>query len=282
VPTRPVPSGRVLSRSLGILAAVVLLAGLLVPAAPVGASATTGARCGGLARVCTFDDEFTGSVLNRSLWTVQTTAQFGFHSGAECLVDTPQNVAVANGRLSLTVRKAAAPFTCRSPKSPYRTAWTGASVYTRAFGQTYGRFEIRARFPEARGVPGLQSALWMYPRSMASPRAASGVTEIDVAEAYSRYRDWVSPTVHTLLGGRSVSCELSDYGAGFHTYTVEWSKRAAFFYYDGVQCMRVNGAGSSQPFLLALSQVLGVTPNLSTAATPQAATMQVDYVRVWK
>jgi hypothetical protein len=39
-----------------------------------------------------------------------------------------------------------------------------------------------------------------------------------------------------------------------------------------------------QPFIIALTQSLGVatTANQPDAATPLPATMQVDYVRVWK
>jgi beta-glucanase (GH16 family) len=297
------------SRLLFVFAAALLAGGVLVPASGVGAvtgncgllsgltggcrtaapAVTTSTPCpastprpaGRHAWVCTFDDEFSGGTLNRAKWAVQTTAQHGFHSGAECLQDDPRNVSVSGGHLNLTVRETAS-FVCPSPTGAYRTSWVGGSIYTRTFDQVYGRFEFRARFPEAYGKVGLQSALWMYPRQMKLSNATSGPTEIDVAEAYSKWRDYVSPSVHAYLSGRSVSCKVSDYGAAFHTYAVEWSRRAALFYYDGALCMRVLGTGSLQPFMLALSQVLGVTTNTNNAATPLPATMQVDWVRAWK
>jgi beta-glucanase (GH16 family) len=252
------------------------------PGAPVSCGGTTQATVHGRRWTCTFDDEFAGSSLNRSKWVVQTTAQNGFHSGGECLTDDPRNLSVANGRLYLTVRRLPTSFLCASPKGSYPASWVGASVYTRTFDQLYGRFEIRARFPDAQGHQGLQSALWTYPRTMNMSNATGGLTEIDIAEAYSRYADWIAPAVHSYLSGRSVSCKVPDYGAAFHTYAVEWTRRAAMFYYDGTLCMRALGAGASQPFLVALSQVLGVTTNLTNAQTPSPATMQIDYVRVWK
>jgi beta-glucanase (GH16 family) len=112
--------------------------------------------------------------------------------------------------------------------------------------------------------------------------AIGGLTELDVVEAYSKYQDWLAPAVHSHLSGRSVSCRLPDYAAAFHTFSVEWTRRAALFYFDGRLCMRALGAGTSRPFLLALSQVLGVAGNVNNARTPPSATMQVDYVRVWR
>jgi hypothetical protein len=36
------------------------------------------------------------------------------------------------------------------------------------------------------------------------------------------------------------------------------------------------------PFLVALSQAMGVKPNAPTSSTVLPAKLQVDYVRVWK
>ena len=36
------------------------------------------------------------------------------------------------------------------------------------------------------------------------------------------------------------------------------------------------------PFMIALTQALGVAGNSVTSATPLPATTQIDYVRVWK
>ncbi|WP_440305909.1 hypothetical protein [Jatrophihabitans sp.] len=59
------------------------------------AAATTPGCGGGALRkadgtpwVCSFDDEFGGSTLDRSKWMVETTVSNGYHSGAECFVDS--------------------------------------------------------------------------------------------------------------------------------------------------------------------------------------------------
>lgn len=279
----------------------VLLIGVLVAPTPVGAGAGIpvtrtpiapgSGPCGGERPAgnwtCSFDEEFNGTSLNRHVWTVQTTASYGFHSGAECFVDSSRNVWVSGGALNLRVLKTASPFTCASPHGSYRTQYTSGSVYTAAFDQVYGRFEIRARFPEGGGRAGLHSALWLYPRYTPGGSAA-GPSEIDVAEAYSRYPSLVMPTVHS-HGGGTHNCDVADYGAGFHTYAAEWTPSAVTFYYDGQPCFRVapglfagRGVRTTTPFFVALTQALGIRPNAMTSATPLPATMQIDYVRVWK
>jgi beta-glucanase (GH16 family) len=239
---------------------------------------------------CTFDDEFAGTALNRSTWTVQTTATYGFHSGAECMVDDPHNVAVTGGHLNLTVRDTGAPFTCTSPSGDYQTQYTGASVYTISFGQEYGRFEIRARFADSSNRAGVQGSLWLYPRKASAGGILGGPTEIDIAEAYSRHDDMVAPTVHSMANPlNSTYCMVPAYGSAFHTYTAIWTASSVTFQYDGVTCYKASvpltlpaGLRGPNPFLVALTEALGVGNNANDAQTPLPATLQVDYVRVWK
>lgn len=323
MPTRsglPARSRRLTS----FLAAAVVLGGVLVPATAAGASSGgcdvlrgllglcpdppggdavrsgPAPTCGDEAPVkadgrpwqCTFDEEFDGSRLDRSRWTVQTTASYGFHSGQECMVDDSDNISVSDGHLNLTVRDAGAPFVCNSPKGNYDTRYTGASVYTAAFAQEYGRFEVRAKFPQSHGRAGVQSSLWLFPRQMTvAGLLAAGPTEIDIAESYSLHPDIVVPTVHgvTIESLMLTSyCTVPDWGAGFHTYAVEWTPGMATFIYDGVACMKVatppalpSSARSPNPFVIALSQALGIGANRNVPDTPLPATEQIDYVRAW-
>lgn len=152
------------------------------------------AKRGGGVWTCTFDDEFSGTALDTTKWTAIRTADYGFHSGAECFVDNARNVSVSGGHLSLTARKQAAPFTCNDPSGSYTTQYTSGSVTGLGkFAQTYGRFSVRARFP-ATTIAGLQSSLWMWPQNPRSSWPTSG--EIDIAEEYSQYADRAIPTLH--------------------------------------------------------------------------------------
>jgi beta-glucanase (GH16 family) len=244
---------------------------------------------------CTLDEEFNSTTLNRKLWDPITTAESGFHSGPECFVDSPNNISVANGVLSLTVRKEAAPFMCDDPNGDYKTQYTSGQVATfRTFAQAYGRFEVRAKVPNT-PVPGLQTSFWLWPDNPGKygPWPLSG--EIDIAETYSwvndraipfvHYNNWLDPNVTNNY------CLLSDLGQ-FHTYTLEWTKDTLTFIYDGHVCLVDNWQPLApqtkpqpfdQPFIVALTQLLGVSNNaFDPEKTPLPASTQVDYVRVWK
>lgn len=260
--------------------------------------------------VCTFDDEFDGTSVDRSKWLVQTTAASGFHSGAECFVDSPDNVAVSGGTLQLTVRKESAPFTCTSPAGSYATQYTSGTVngFGR-FNQTYGRFEVRAKLPNT-AIPGLQETLWMWPVNSTQYGYWPASGEIDFAEFYSLYNGWNIPYLHYSVQQSTVDWPSNtnvytalpapnnqpgmtcSYNKGaFNTYTVVWQPGRITLQVNGQNCIidnysatNVSGAAPfDQPFFLALTQALGVGGNAFVdGKTPLPATTEVDYVRVWK
>jgi beta-glucanase (GH16 family) len=300
---RFVPSHRQFRRiAFRVIVAATVLAGVVVPSTMLGASASatdatvaaTGSNCGGVTLykslgvpwVCSFDEEFSGTSIDRTKWKVQTTNQFGFQSGDECMVDTPYTVAVMNGHLNLSVFKATKPFMCYSPKGNYATSYAGGSVYTRAFSQLYGRFEVRAKFAQGNGISGAQGALWMFPISTSATALLTGPSEIDIAEAYSVHPDNVIPTVHTYtaLLNYYYPCSVPNWGAAYHTYAVTWSYKKISFFYDNVECYHIATvtSGAVAPFLVALSQAMGVKPNAPSSSTVLPAKLQIDYVRVWK
>jgi len=272
--------------------------------ASVAAARVTGvAGCGtrtilkpsGTAWRCSFADNFRGDRLNREKWTRMVTASSGFRSGRECYLASGRNVVVRDGRLRLTVRKRAESFLCKSPKGSYRTRYTGGSVSTwQNFSQTYGRFEIRAKFPRTR-TSGLHSALWLWPQEPTYGRIWPQSGEIDIAEYYTLYPDRVVPTVHyvgdLLDAHRTNNWCLVHRPDRFHRYTLVWTPRRMTISFDGKVCLvnewRPLGlrrpAPFDHPFTVNLTQALGRFPNtFLPSRTPLPSTMQVDYVRVWK
>jgi len=269
-----------------------------------GQAAGPGGTCGGVALVkstgsawsCTFDDEFDGTGLDRAKWSSAGTAETGLTAGGGCFVDAPDTIAVGGGVLSLSVRKEAAPFTCHSPKGDFTTQFAAGQLSTSGhFAQAYGRFAVRAKFP-ATTIAGLQSSLWLWPQNA----FAAGVSgEIDIAEEYSQYADRAIPYLHYLYDPRTtnlgtglnvptnVNCLVRDVNA-FHEYAVEWSPGTLRILFDGRTCLldRYLSLGKSpfdQPFFVALTQTLGIQTNAyQPGRTPLPATMQVDWVRVWK
>ena len=244
--------------------------------------------------ICRLVDHFSGTKIDRLKWTVQQSSNSAARPGAACWEDDPDNVRVSGGSLYLTVRKESAPFVCDSPWGDFTTQYTGGSVSTwNTLEQTYGRFEVRAKFPTAK-VTGIHSAIWLYPKSMSyGPWPSSG--EIDIAEYYTRYPDRAIPYIHYDTESpdpvTNTQCMISN-PRNFHLYTVEWTPGLITISYDGKRCLthRINAesplTGSApfdKPFFLILTQALGIGQNpFDPSTTPLPQTMEVDRVRVWK
>jgi beta-glucanase (GH16 family) len=309
-------------RGLGTLGGLVLLvlgctpgiAAAARPARPAAMPAKTcggetpGAKPGGGAWTCTFDDEFSAATadattLNRSWWTPQVTATSGFAtgpSGAEaCYVDSSRNISVSAGALHLTARREAAPFNCGSLRTQYTSGMV--STYT-GFNQAYGRFEVRALLPPTT-VAGLQETFWLWPvNDLRYGPHWPDSGEIDFSEFYSDY-SWLDvPYLHYNYDPASVNaatstntvtatnCQIAI--SSYHAYAVVWAPGTFTITVDGRPCLVdhyiANGGLTGaqpfdQPFFIALTQALGVAPNaFNPATTPLPATTSIDYVRVWK
>ncbi|WP_375001115.1 family 16 glycosylhydrolase [Aeromicrobium sp. CTD01-1L150] len=248
---------------------------------------------------CTLAENFDGDALDRDLWLPQRTDHSGWQHGNACVVDDEENIEVSGGTLKLHTRKQDEPFTCKSPWGAYEAEYTAASISTyQRFTQAYGRFEFRAKFPDAK-VPGIHSALWMWPEDdqKYGPWPHSG--EIDIAEFYSTYPDRLIPMLHydapmhpgddSLTSGRTnYWCTLDP--TQWTTYAAEWTPRGITITYGDQVCLDHEWAANppltgsqpfDQPFMLAISQGIGEAENKRTADTPALATLEVDWVKVW-
>lgn len=280
-------------RTGAVLGTAVLVAlGFTVTGAPVG-SAATSPDCGptirkadGTAWRCTFVDNFDGTSLNTRRWKVVTSNDADYRNRKDCFVNSPKNIAVANGVLRLTTRRAST-FTCSQGMYAYQATGTSGMVSTMGkFTQTYGRFEMRAKWPYTT-TPGLQAAFWLW------PEGASGMTwpvsgELDIAEWYSKHADRAIPYLHTGTAWLNPSSATNNYCIlekpwDWHNYTLIWTAKRIVIKYDGKTCLDVaGGAPFNQPFNVSLTQAFGVNKNAPTSATPMPSTLQVSYVRVWK
>jgi beta-glucanase (GH16 family) len=289
-----------------LLAAGALLAlGLLAPVQATtgpGAQAATSDACGavltkadGTTWTCSFVDDFDGKALDPSKWITQQTSLTGFRSGQTCFTTSDKNIKVLRGELSLTARMERGKFLCKSPSGDFTTIYTGGMIGTRTkFSQAYGRFEVRAKYPDV-AVSGVHGGFWMYPlNNTYGAWPASG--EIDVAEWFSNDPTLVLPSLH--YNGRDASldsgwgCRVTD-PWNYHTYTLDWEPTGISVAIDGTTCFsRVAEPDSPlmwpQPFDKPFSMILnmGVGPgsgsNAVTSATPLPATYVVDYAKAWR
>lgn len=251
-------------------------------------------KSSGKAWRCTFAEEFSGSALDRNRWMAATTAKTNVHGNGDCWVDSPNNIAVSSGVLRLTTRMEAAPFTCKMANgNTYEANYTSGSVSTWGkFSQTYGRWDIKARFPQVT-TPGSQGILWLYPVA-ATYGAWPKSGEIDIAEFYSKYPDRAIPYIHYLGAVLDVTvtnnyCLVTN-PWDFHIYSTVWVSGRITISIDGKMCVDhvvlpalplLTPKPFDKPFDINLSQALGVGTNSVTADTPMPLTTEVDWVHVW-
>ena len=287
----------VLCTVLGLIASLVAMGPSQAATPPPAAGSLLIADCGtalprpgGGLWVCMFADEFNGTSLDRTKWLPQTNFATGtrWPRARSCHVDNPANVAVGQGNLQLTVRRASAPVVCQGRRARY----TSGQVSTyRRFSQQYGRFEARMKSHDTFGpIGGLQEAFWMWPDDRYSTGMWPAAGEIDVAELYSRYNTLVIPYLHYTWndnGGAKPGVNTANCPATrgtFNTYTLTWTPTTLKIDINGTTCL-VNTSGDpafQKPYIVAFSQALGVGANRLRRNTPIPATMHVDYIRAWR
>ena len=286
-------TSRLFTRKVAALGVAALLAlGIVATEGPASTAVTT-PNCGatkykadGTAWRCTLGEDFNGTALNTYRWKVVTSNDADYRDRPDCFMNSTKNVSVADGILKLTSRRTAR-FTCGRGANAYSASGTSGLISTMGhFSQTYGRFEMRAKWPYTKQL-GLQAAFWLW------PEGASGLMwpmsgELDIAEWYSKYPDRAIPYLHTTTSFLNPSGATNNYcilanPSGWHVYTLEWTAKRIVIKYDGKTCLDVaGGAPYNRAFNVSLTQAWGVKKNAATSTTPFPATTQISYLRVWK
>ncbi len=253
-------------------------------------------------------DEFDGDSLDMTKWGYQVGRRDSYNGAvgpdawgnSELQYYTAGgNVSVSDGTLKITAKKE------RAGDADY----TSARIVTRDKANwTFGYMEARMKTPTGNGM---WPAFWMLPQ----PTGDSGTNneyggwaangEIDIMEAKGRLGNVADTTLH--FGGAwpqnkylTKSTTLSSSTDQWHTYAVDWTAEYLAWIIDGKEVFRLNNdqwysaASSSasapfdKPFYILLNLAVGGTydpagTNAFLAANDfTQATMQVDYVRVFK
>lgn len=253
------------------------------------------------------NDEFNGTSLDTSLWNYSTgyyinddpdTWGWG-NNEMEYYTDSEKNVFVDSGNLNIVAYDEPTAFA----QDPDRYAQYSSGKITKQdnFSFTYGRIDFRAKLPTG---DGLWPALWLLPNDNTyGTWAASG--EIDVMEARGRLPETTSGTIHfggtwpanTYLGSDYSFSDGNSIDSDFHVYSVVWEEDNIKWYVDG-ECFFVAtndqwysdgdsdnaNAPFDQQFYIIMNLAVGgwFDNELTPDASDIPATMQVDYVRVYK
>jgi beta-glucanase (GH16 family) len=221
-------------------------------------------------------DEFESGRLDTNKWV----PDMYWWKGREPALFSPGNVAVASGKLQLTMRKEPVPEQFR--KSGYHD-YTSAAVHSKD-RTCYGYFEIKARPMNSAG----SSSFWFQQDSV-----SNWATEIDVFEISGKSTRH-EKKYHMNLHVFATPLEQEHWSIGndwdapwrfadaFHVFGLEWDKDDLKYYVDGVLVRQVQNTHWHQALYLifdseTMPDWFGMPDDKDLPST-----FDIEYVRAWK
>jgi len=225
-----------------------------------------------------WSDEFSTGPLNTTVWNYELGATGWGNNELENYTNSIANVHIDSGYLHI------------SALNPSGASYTSGRITTKTKKEfTYGRFEIRARLPEGKG---LWPALWMLGANFSSvgwPKCG----EIDIMELLGNTPAVVHGAVHWDSNGHlSKTNEFSllsgKFSSGFHKFSLVWTPNTLKWYVDNRQFFYLGRYEiSAFPFDLPQFFIFNVAVGGNWPGSPDGTTvfpqhMIVDYVRVYQ
>lgn len=232
----------------------------------------------GFVTIPVFDEEFSGSALNTSLWNYRTGVR------DHCTQDSSA-VTVANGYLRLSTYTSSGTNHC------------GALDTSQSFTHAYGYWEAAVRYQYQTGA---QCAWWVQSptngKDLSNPQA-SGV-EMDIFEhtawtnsptGYDHALHWdgYAAGVGQSLGYNGTFANLND--GTFYVFAIAWTPSGYTFYVDGVVTWTVSSSqapvSSANEYVILdteLPSATQVLPNgYGVLGSSNNQYLDVDYVRIY-
>jgi beta-glucanase (GH16 family) len=230
-------------------------------------------------------DEFTGSSLDASKWTIVTGPGGAVAGNGELqyYTSSSSNINVSNGSLKITALN----------DGFGGNAYTSGRMQTKNLGDwLYGKFEARMKLPVGQGM---WPAFWMLPTDNIYgvwPRSG----EIDIMELIGKEPSNAYATIHTHSNGVErgfgsfYHLPTGTFADAFHVFSMEWSPNLIRYSIDGnLFLTQTNATVGTLPwvfdkrfYLLLNLAIGGVWAGAPDATTTFPQTMEVDYVRVYQ
>ncbi|UYQ92639.1 carbohydrate-binding protein [Chitinophaga horti] len=234
-----------------------------------------------------FADEFTTTGMpDFSKWTVDPRPKGWINGEQQVYTDTSfDNTRQRNGYLVITGKKDYPNIVTTEP-------WSSGRIITQnKFDFKYGKVEVRAKLPKARGS---WPAIWLMPTSSAyGAWPKSG--EIDIMEHVGNRLGNVLSTVHTqnsnwTNGGHSSGNRtISDAHTAFHNYIMEWNEDSIRFTYDSIHCYTYKNPRTDwkdwpfdQKFHVILNLAIGGGMGGAVTDADWPDSLLIDYVHVYQ
>ncbi len=237
-----------------------------------------------------WSDEFTGSEIDRSKWTLVGGGDGFGNNELQFYTARKENAYLENEKLMI-----------RALKETYEDkVYTSAKLMTRGKAEwTYGRFEIRAKSPKGQGI---WPAIWMMPADMVTYGEWPSCGEIDIMELIGSSPNTVHGTLHYghphTYTGQSYTLSNGDFSEDYHIFALEWTPTEMRWFVDDQLYSKQSTWFSSpekgkeqepfpapfnRPFYLQLNLAVGGNwPGNPDPTTVFPQTFEIDYVRVYE
>jgi hypothetical protein len=207
-------------------------------------------------------EDFTTVALNTTIWNYEQGAGGWGNNELQTYTNLSDNVHLDSGYLHITALKTGANYTSG------RINTLGKKTFT------YGRFDIRAKLPEGKGI---WPALWM----------------IDMMELLGHEPSVTHGAVHWNSNGhksRTNSFSLSNdkFSSGFHIFSFTWTPNKLIWVVDNQQYFYLTRAEMPDfpfdfpQFLICNVAVGGNWPGSPDGTTVFPQHMIVDYIRIYQ
>jgi beta-glucanase (GH16 family) len=224
-----------------------------------------------------WSDEFnTDGAPDPSKWVYDLGAGGWGNGELEYYTSRPENVIIQSGVLKITAIKEnflGSPYTSTRLKSQSKFAFT------------YGRVDVRAKIPAGQGT---WPAIWMLGNNI-NTVSWPACGEIDIMEHRGSELNKIFGTLH--YPGRSggnangSTIVIANATTEFHIYSLDWSASSIKIYVDNQLFHTVTNTSAipfNQDFFFLLNVAMGGTFGGTVDPAVSSATMEVDYIRVYK
>ena len=216
--------------------------------------------------ILVWEDEFEGNSIDRTKWRIEDAALV---KNNEMQYYSPEEVFLKKGCLVLRSQKR---------KKENRNYTSGLIETKGKYTQTFGRFEMRAKFPFGQGI---WPAFWLMNSMGKWP------PEIDIGELLGHERNKVHMTNHygswpqNRMEGEHY--EGPDFTESFHSFAIEWEPDEIRWFVDGVKRFFTRKNIPDIPFYIVINTAVGGDwPGFPDNTTKFPQYYTVDYVRVYK
>lgn len=239
-----------------------------------------------------FSEEFDSNDLDQSYWStcydwkLPTETGCTNHGNFERQWYTDDQLSVENGVLHITaIKKPVDVVVNKHVKSfDYQSGMinsgSGNSSGIVNWSGVYGYYEAKIKFDKGQGV---WPAFWLLPTNRQWP------PEIDIMEFVGSKPGEILQTLHWDKDGKpqkktSVTRNVEDYSANWHTYSVNWQPDRIDWFIDGNITSSYTGPNiPDEPMEIILNLAIGGTlPGDPDNTTDFPVSMTVDYVRVYQ